>query len=366
MRHRSARRPRRDLAALERAAAGVESLDELAGAPLSHLTAAVRSSNSMLFQFEANGPRILGGALRDAMSSYREEYFAYDEIQKAGFRDAHVATPLILNEWSGLCWSTHRKSLAYADFYRRSEVEWMLCLHLGEEPHGTPGHTGIVLARASSEPPFGREDLRVAEYAAQSLRVAMRRTRRLEALEHEAAAAQALLAQRAVLTVGSDGRVAWLSVRAEALAAPYLASGGQLRDPLAGLVRMLFADTSRHAEELGVKVRARLSSNPELDAELWVTRSRAGTELVGVELHGGARPVTRDAASRLAARHGLTAAERRVLVLLGEAMTNREIAGRLACSLETVRTHVAHLLGKLGARSRAQAALFLTREARRN
>jgi DNA-binding CsgD family transcriptional regulator len=366
MRHRSARTPRGDLAALERAAAGVESLDELAGAPLSRLTAAVRSSNSMLFQFEAGGPRILGGALRDAMSSYREEYFAHDEIQKAGFRNPLVPTPLILNEWSELSWSTHRKSLAYADFYRRSDVEWMLCVHLGEEAHGAPGHTGIVLARAPDEPPFGEEELRVAAYAAQSLRVAMQRARRFASLELEAAGARAILAERAVLTVARDGRVVWLSAQAETVAAPFLAPSGHVRDPLLGLVQKFLADMDRCGEDLGLKVRARLSSEPQIDAELWLTRSNAGNELVGVELHGGAFPLAEDAASRLSARYGLTAAERRVLVLLGDAMTNREIAGRLCCSLETVRTHVAHLLGKLGTRSRVDAALLLTREAQRN
>jgi DNA-binding CsgD family transcriptional regulator len=366
MRHRMARSARGDLAALERAAAGVESLDELAAAPLQHVTAAVRASNSMLFQFEDNGPRIVGGALRDAMTTYREEYFDHDEIQKAAFRARHVATPLILAEWSGISWRTHRKSLAYADFYRQSEVEWMLCIHLDEEAHGTPGQTGIVLARTREEPPFGHDELRVAAQAALSLRVAMRRSRRLSALEREAGGAHAILADRAVLTVRRDGRVDWLSAKAEARVTPFLAPGGQLREPLRGLVLKLFADASRRGDELSLRVRARIAREPQLDAELWLTRAKGGADVVAVELVGEAPLVARDAAGRLAARHGLTAAESRVLVLLGEALTNREIAGRVSCSLETVRTHVAHVLGKLGARSRVEAALFLTREMRRS
>jgi DNA-binding CsgD family transcriptional regulator len=363
MRQRTARRPRRDLAALERSAARVESLAELAESPLLHLTSAVHASSSMLFQFEAQGPRIVGGALRDAMSSYCEEYFEHDEIQKAAFRARHIATPLVLAEWSGINWSTHRKSLAYADFYQRTDVEWMLCVHLDEEAHGTPGQTGIVLSRARNEPPFGSDELRVAQHAALALRVAMRRTRRLAALQREIDGAHAVLADRAVLTVGSDGRIEWLSRRAEVVAAGFLAPGERLRSPLAELVQQLFADVTRGGAELGVKVRARVRPEPRLDAELWLTQSRAGVEVAAVELHEAALPHAREAARRLATRHGLTAAERGVLTLLGEAMTNREIAARLACSLETVRTHVARVLGKLGARSRVEAALLLTREA---
>jgi DNA-binding NarL/FixJ family response regulator len=51
----------------------------------------------------------------------------------------------------------------------------------------------------------------------------------------------------------------------------------------------------------------------------------------------------------------LTARERDVLVLLAEGRTNRDIASTLFVSLPTVKTHLAHIYGKLDARNRNEA-----------
>lgn len=54
---------------------------------------------------------------------------------------------------------------------------------------------------------------------------------------------------------------------------------------------------------------------------------------------------------------GLTEREREILRLASEGWTNREIAQHLHLSVHTVKTHIRHVLDKLHARNRAEAAV---------
>lgn len=54
----------------------------------------------------------------------------------------------------------------------------------------------------------------------------------------------------------------------------------------------------------------------------------------------------------------LTAAEERVLRLVSQSMTNREIASRLGISPATVKRHLENILRKLQMRNRVEAAIF--------
>ena len=52
----------------------------------------------------------------------------------------------------------------------------------------------------------------------------------------------------------------------------------------------------------------------------------------------------------------LTAAQRRVVELAAEGLSNKEIASALFVTVHTVEVHLSHAYGKLGVRSRAQLA----------
>lgn len=104
-----------------------------------------------------------------------------------------------------------------------------------------------------------------------------------------------------------------------------------------------------------------------------VAVAEAGTALTAFERLGA--DADADAAARLlrqlgvkAARTGpkgtgvLTRREQEVLSLLGEGLSNPEIADRLYLSRKTVEHHVARVLAKLGLRSRAEAAAEAVRQ----
>ena len=58
----------------------------------------------------------------------------------------------------------------------------------------------------------------------------------------------------------------------------------------------------------------------------------------------------------------LTAQERRVLALIGQGMTNRQIGQELFLAEKTVKNYVSSLLAKLGFERRTQAAIYINRK----
>ena len=95
-------------------------------------------------------------------------------------------------------------------------------------------------------------------------------------------------------------------------------------------------------------IEGALEAFGELPAATWAARARDELGRIGGR--------TRE--------EGLTAAERRVAVLVAQGQTNREVAAALFLGERTVASHLTHIYAKLGIRSRTELARRLT-DARR-
>jgi DNA-binding NarL/FixJ family response regulator len=106
----------------------------------------------------------------------------------------------------------------------------------------------------------------------------------------------------------------------------------------------------------------------------YVLKQIRGTDLVGAvrTLASGESMLDPEAASRVMKRMrdqsahsdpltGLTAQEKRILELIGEGLTNRQIGERLYLAEKTVKNYVSALFAKLGMERRTQAAAFAAR-----
>lgn len=102
----------------------------------------------------------------------------------------------------------------------------------------------------------------------------------------------------------------------------------------AGAIGYLFKNVS--VDELAAAIRAVHMGKPTLAPE-------AARVLINITTHP------------LALGHDLTIREQAVLKLLVDGFSNPEIAQQLSLSRSTVKTHVSHILDKLGVKSRVEA-----------
>jgi DNA-binding NarL/FixJ family response regulator len=82
------------------------------------------------------------------------------------------------------------------------------------------------------------------------------------------------------------------------------------------------------------------------------------------QVHNGRKSVAREVADELAAHMGeesLSDREVEVLRHVAEGNRNRDIAKRLFIAEETVKVHLKHIMGKLGARDRTQSVTIAAR-----
>jgi two-component system response regulator DevR len=90
-----------------------------------------------------------------------------------------------------------------------------------------------------------------------------------------------------------------------------------------------------------------------------VRRVAGGESIIDAEL--GARALARARSVRPGPSPGLTPQESRILDLLAEGLTNRQIGDAMYLSEKTVKNYVSHLLAKLGMSRRTEAAVYAVR-----
>jgi DNA-binding NarL/FixJ family response regulator len=87
----------------------------------------------------------------------------------------------------------------------------------------------------------------------------------------------------------------------------------------------------------------------------------AGESMLDPEAAGKVMARMRDEAIRKDPLAGLTDQERRILELIGEGLTNRQIGERMYLAEKTVKNYISGLFAKLGMERRTQAAAYASR-----
>ena len=128
---------------------------------------------------------------------------------------------------------------------------------------------------------------------------------------------------------------------------------GRLEMPLqAAQTRVEIARTARATEPaLAIEeARVALSTFDEVGAVRDADRAASLLRELGATGRAGPKGLER-----------LTKREREILALLGQGLTNAEIAARLFITTKTAAHHVSNILAKLGLRNRSEAAAYTHR-----
>jgi DNA-binding NarL/FixJ family response regulator len=124
------------------------------------------------------------------------------------------------------------------------------------------------------------------------------------------------------------------------------------------LILTTFADEASVVDVLQAGARGYLTKDADRAEVASAVRAVAqGHTTLGGDVSGKLIAAAAGSASvpDLAARFSLTRREGEVLALIGEGLSNAEIAGRLFVGVSTVKTHINAICAKLGVRDRAQA-----------
>jgi DNA-binding NarL/FixJ family response regulator len=282
------------------------------------------------------------------LSEYRRDWFQIDPINAAlGSYDASWIVPATrLPEWTAM-----QNHPLYAEWAPSKNVRFLLHLRLSEAPYLKRGATNVFLCRPKEHADFSHREFLALSQVMPDLETAVQRCARIAAMNSASPFLETLLDDaegRARLALGADGRVVWASKAARRLLAAHLGRSRSLPAALTEKARKLASGAATSADLRFI------AGGVWLTATVQTAFAKTGEPfvIIGLCSPSGALP------DEVRERYGLTAKEADVLSDLAEGLSNVEIAQRRFISITTARTHVAHILSKLGVRSRLQAGVL--------
>jgi DNA-binding CsgD family transcriptional regulator len=236
-------------------------------------------------------------------------------------------------------------------------MEHLLGVALNPARYGAPGMTGVLFTRARSQAEFSETEDRLLTRMQPHLAAVARRGARLQEETQARRGMETVLLNhlsRPHLVLEATGGLLWASPPARELLA--LLPGAAVPEELAEGARRLAALVLQGAlaRPPTYTFRCLLKDGRALRAELAAVRLPEGGLTVDVTLEASGLGASEVARAR--EHWGLTRAEGEVLGLLVTGLTNADIGRRQCVSVETVRTHVQRILGKLGVATRQEAA----------
>jgi DNA-binding CsgD family transcriptional regulator len=331
---------------LERELAGVVEVSDLSGGILLRLQRFLGASGSTLFHFEpSGGVTMRGGTLAEPMSEYPPDLFEEDPAYRWNLQSS---PSWFITPGRDIDFAPFSEGRAYADFYRPREIGFMSGIRPTGLRFGTPNMFGLMFCTPKVQRRFDDDRLKELGQLEIAFRSAARRIARFRALEQKQDMLCRLLERRqgSFLLWDSDGRVVWVSASAQRQLEGPLARSEIERAAALALRQLRRTETSARDALLGRPRRLQSARGTPLLVEFsWIASADRRPWLL-------AELKTDNAAATLAE---LSASETRVLQLLMQGLSNLEIATQLGVSTETVKTHVKHILAKLGVSSRAKA-----------
>jgi hypothetical protein len=214
------------------ASAGASNLEDLSDSAVPHLRSMAGAAHVSLYRYRTPGVLSLySHELRElAASRYSAELYELDPSHRRAQQLAPRPRIVHVNRFIGTDW---RRNAAYHEFYRRFDMEHVVCTWLTRASYGQPGFVGIFLTRTARQGDFSARELRNLQAALPALAGAVNRglASEVKGLEHDTL--EAILAggaQRPAMAFDVRGKLLWCSPQAGSVLCP-------IPDDLLGAVR---------------------------------------------------------------------------------------------------------------------------------